>query len=70
MSTDTLTRPDRTDAGHGELVAHYANKDQITYAHVTGEEIEALCGKRWIPCRDPEGLPVCGECKRIYAELP
>jgi hypothetical protein len=26
----------------------------------------ALCGKVWVPGRDPEKFPVCPECKAIY----
>jgi hypothetical protein len=25
-----------------------------------------LCGKVWVPSRDPSRFPVCPECKDIY----
>ena len=29
---------------------------------VTGEAITALCGKKWVPSRDPEKYPICPTC--------
>jgi hypothetical protein len=29
----------------------------------------ALCGKVWVPSRDPQRFPVCPECKEIWASL-
>ena len=29
----------------------------------------ALCGKTWVPSRDPERFPVCPECKEIWEGL-
>src|SRR5699024_11067193 len=31
-----------------------------------GPPVIALCGKVWVPGRDPEKYPVCPECKEIY----
>ena len=28
-----------------------------------------LCGKVWVPKRDPSQFPVCPDCKRIYDEM-
>jgi len=35
-----------------------------------GTPVEALCGKKWIPGRDPNKFPVCPDCKRIYEGIP
>ena len=32
---------------------------------VTGEPVVALCGKVWVPSRDPKKYPVCPECEEI-----
>jgi hypothetical protein len=37
---------------------------------VAGTPVIALCGKVWIPNRDPQKFPVCPECKEIYESLP
>jgi hypothetical protein len=67
--TDTLTtgRPDlRPDHGDHERFSHYADRDKITEATVLGTPVVALCGKVWVPSRDPKKYPVCPECKRLY----
>ncbi len=30
----------------------------------------ALCGKVWVPGRDPNKFPICPDCKAIYDGLP
>ena len=66
---DTLTE-ERTDhrleEGDHERFSHYANKDKIMDAMVNGTPVRALCGKVWVPSRDPKRFPVCPECKEIY----
>ena len=37
---------------------------------VNGTPMVALCGKVWVPSRDPSRFPVCPECKEIYESLP
>jgi hypothetical protein len=36
---------------------------------VMGTPVVALCGKVWVPSRDPERFPVCPECKEIWESL-
>ena len=33
---------------------------------VAGTPVIALCGKVWVPSRDPSRYPVCPECKRLF----
>ena len=42
-----------------------SKKADIVRAHVTGEAITALCGKKWVPTRDPSRFPVCPTCKEL-----
>lgn len=58
------------DDGDHERFAHYAPKEKIVEAMVTGTPIRALCGKVWVPSRDPQKYPVCPTCKEIYDGLP
>ena len=68
---DTGTTPDiRTGDGDHERFAHYVEKDKIVDSAVTGTPVIALCGKVWVPNRDPKRFPVCPDCKRIYESLP
>ena len=60
---------ERTDDGDADRFAHYVRKDKATSAAVTGKPVVALCGKVWVPGRDPSKYPVCPKCKEIYAEL-
>lgn len=70
MSVEIQQQPrtHETDGGDHERFAHYVPKSQIVESAVTGRPVIALCGKKWVPSRDPERFPVCPECKRIKAE--
>jgi hypothetical protein len=59
-----------TSNGDHERFAHYADANQITESSVFGTPIRAICGKVWVPSRDPKRFPVCPECKEIYESLP
>lgn len=48
---------------------NYVPKDKLTEALVMGTPVQALCGKVWVPSRDPERYPVCPECKDRYEEM-
>lgn len=68
--TQSDVRPDLShgDGGH-ERFAHYVKKAKITESAVTGTPVIALCGKVWVPNRDPKKYPVCPECKEIYESM-
>jgi Protein of unknown function (DUF3039) len=51
-----------TDDGEHDRFAHYCRKEDVARAYVTGEAIEALCGKKWVPTRDPQRYPICPTC--------
>jgi hypothetical protein len=57
-----LPVPVDTDGGDHDRFAHYARKDDVTRAYITGEAITALCGKKWVPTRDPTRYPICPTC--------
>jgi hypothetical protein len=59
---ESPSRPISDDGDH-DRYAHFARKDDVTRAYVTGEAIVALCGKKWVPTRDPKGYPLCPTCK-------
>jgi hypothetical protein len=39
---------------------------RVTEARIYGYPVEALCGERFVPQRDPKKLPMCQTCKEIY----
>ncbi len=61
---------EQTEAGDHERFAHYVRKDKIVESAVMGGAVVALCGKVWVPGRDPGKFPVCPECKEIFEGLP
>ncbi len=73
METDTglITEQEtdvRLDDGSGDhdRFAHVVwPKSAVMEAMVTGTPCTALCGKKWIPSRDPRNYPICPTCKEI-----
>ncbi len=61
---DTITRPVPDDGDHDRF-AHYVNKADAARSYVEGTPVRALCGKVWVPSRDPDRYPVCPTCKEI-----
>ena len=57
------------DQGDHEKFAHYVKKDKIVESAVMGNAVVALCGKIWVPSRDPQKFPVCPTCEEIYQGL-
>jgi hypothetical protein len=75
--TDTSTRiEERTEyeLETGEpVVAHIVKTEpgenaaaKVLEARIYGSPLEALCGHRWVPSRDPGKHPICQKCKEIY----
>ena len=68
--TDTLTKPvEQEDDGGHDRFAHYIKKEKIVESAVTGKKVRALCGKKWVPSRDPQKYPICPVCKEIFEGL-
>jgi hypothetical protein len=61
---------EKTQAGDHERFAHYVKKEKIVESAVLGGAVVALCGKVWVPNRDPGKFPVCPECKEIFEGMP
>jgi len=60
------TTPVPTDEGDHDRMAHIVlPASAVTEALVTGKPCTALCGKTWVPSRDPRRYPVCPTCKEI-----
>ncbi|MFP7760933.1 DUF3039 domain-containing protein [Marisediminicola sp. LYQ134] len=74
--TDTLDREleellnqEQLEDGDHERFSHYVQKDKILKSAMSGKPVIALCGKVWLPGRDPQKFPVCPTCKEIYEKL-
>lgn len=54
-----------SEPGDAERFSHYVRKEKILESAMSGEPVIALCGKVWVPGRDPQKFPVCPACKEI-----
>ena len=60
---------EEVEPGDHERFAHYVRKEKILGSAMSGKPVIALCGKVWVPGRDPNKFPVCPTCKQIYEGL-
>jgi hypothetical protein len=81
--TELLVRPTPTlDDGDHERFTHivlegYTPKDgefvalenSVVAGMVNSTPVKALCGKVWVPGRDPQKYPLCGTCKEIATSM-
>jgi hypothetical protein len=42
--------------------------NSVVEGQVFGTTVTALCGRTWIPGRNPQRYPLCAECRDIAAE--
>jgi hypothetical protein len=63
---DPLLADPILDDGDHDRFSHYARKSDIVESAVTGKPVVALCGKVWVPGRNPDRFPVCPTCREIY----
>ena len=71
-ATSVLERTEQAqeaEPGDHERFAHYVRKEKIMESALSGDPVVALCGKVWVPGRDPNRFPVCPTCKEIYEGL-
>ncbi len=82
---ETVTRIESTptlDDGDHERFTHivlegYTPKDQefvaignsVVEGMINATPVRALCGKQWVPGRDPKKYPICPTCKEIAESL-
>ncbi len=73
LGTDTLVDERTrgfTDDGDHDRFAHYVRKEKVLESAMSGEPVIALCGKVWVPGRDPNKFPICPDCQAVYEGLP
>ncbi|WP_205324858.1 DUF3039 domain-containing protein [Glycomyces sp. YM15] len=70
LEEQTQTNPNYVfEDGDEERFSHYVPKDKLMAAMVDGIPVKALCGKMWVPTRDPDRFPICPNCKDIYEKM-
>jgi hypothetical protein len=65
----TRENPQLEDEGGSKKFSHYAEKNEVTQGYVLGTPVLAICGKIFIPSRDPHKFPICPICKKIADSL-
>ena len=67
-----VERVPQTSHGDGdhERFAHYVKKEKILESALSGDPVIALCGKVWVPGRDPKKFPVCPMCQEVFEGMP
>jgi hypothetical protein len=84
-ASPTLERteaPTTTDEGDHERLTHIvlegfnqkddsfvATGNSVVEGMLNATPVVALCGKTWVPGRDPQRYPLCGTCKEIAESL-
>lgn len=68
IQEQTSLETDLDEEGN-EKLAHYAESGAVTRAYVLGTPVHALCGKVFVPSRDPEKLRKCPICIEIMEAL-
>ncbi len=74
---DTIVKPDvevqrpdlQPEEGDHDRFAHHVPRDELMEALVNGTPVTALCGKTWVPSRDPKRYPVCPTCQELRERL-
>ena len=68
---EDVDNKEKTSSGDGDhdRFSHYVDKTEITKALIEGTPVKALCGKVWVPHRDPEKFPICPTCKELFKLL-
>lgn len=66
LERERVVEPQLSEPGDHERFAHYVRKEKILDSALSGNPVIALCGKVWLPGRDPSRFPVCPACKEIY----
>ncbi len=62
---DQRTDPTTEDGDHERFAHIVAPASAVTEAMVMGTPVTALCGKTWVPTRDPNRYPVCKTCLEV-----
>ena len=69
LDTRPAVDPQLDDGDDDQRFSHYVRKEDILRSAIDGVPVKALCGKEWLPGRDPEKFPVCPACKDMMGML-
>ena len=66
IETKPVVDPTLGDGDHERFAHIVIPASAVTEAYITGTPVTALCGKTWVPSRDPKRYPVCPTCMEIW----
>lgn len=69
VTTEKVVTPLDLNQGDHERLKHYVSVKELESALFNGTPCTALCGKKWIPHKDPNKFPMCPRCKELYEQL-
>jgi hypothetical protein len=69
LEVEATPKTSHGDGDH-ERFAHYVKKEKILESALSGDPVIALCGKVWVPGRDPKRFPVCPACQEVFEGMP
>ena len=69
IDTRPVVDPQLDEGDDDDRYSHYVRKEDIMRSAVDGVPVKALCGKTWLPGKDPEKFPVCPQCKDMMGML-
>lgn len=68
ITIETLTEQDTAEGHAAHIVKVGVGENgaaKVLEARIYGTLIEALCGRLFVPQRDPKRLPMCSKCKEV-----
>lgn len=69
LDTRPVDSPDLDTGDDEPRYSHYVRSEDILRSNVEGVPATALCGKKWIPNRDPQKYPICPKCVEMMDML-
>jgi hypothetical protein len=69
ITADPSVETSKNETNDENKFAHFAEKTSVTEGYVLGTPVLAVCGKIFIPSRDPKKFPLCPICKKIAEAL-
>lgn len=66
---DSPTIVELTEEDEDPDATHIVTQADLIHSQITGEAIRALCGKWWVPKRNPDDYPMCQGCLEIFTTL-
>ena len=71
--SETITQPDLdappvvelTEEDEEPDAAHIVTQKDLIESQISGKPIRALCGKLWVPKRNPDNYPMCQACVEV-----